>query len=101
MVKKPPYEELAQRIVALEKEVAKHKQLEEALQESEERFRDFAEGASHWLWEMDSELRYTYLSPSYEQYSGVHPESVVGKSRAELYAKVLPKTNRTPPRQCP
>ena len=43
MVKKPPYEELAQRIVALEKKVAKHKQLEEALQESEVRYRGIFE----------------------------------------------------------
>jgi PAS domain S-box-containing protein len=43
MVKKPPYEELAQRIVALEKEIAKHKKLEEALQESEARYRGIFE----------------------------------------------------------
>jgi PAS domain-containing protein len=43
MIKKPPYEELAQRIVTLEKEVAKQKQLEEALQESEVRYRGIFE----------------------------------------------------------
>ena len=43
MIEKPPYEELAQRIEALEKEVAEHKQLEEALQESEARYRGIFE----------------------------------------------------------
>ena len=43
MSEKPSYEVLAQRIVALEKEVAKHKQLEVALQESEVRYRGIFE----------------------------------------------------------
>ena len=66
---------------------------EEALRQSEERFRDFAEGASHWLWEMDSDLRYTYLSSSFEEYWGVQPAGVVGKTRAELFAETLPTLN--------
>jgi PAS domain S-box-containing protein len=86
-------EELLKSERDLRAELALRKESEQALRESEERFSDFAKGASHWFWEMDSELRYTYLSPSYEQYSGVHPESVVGKTRAELYAKVLPNIN--------
>jgi PAS domain-containing protein len=39
MSKKPTYEELEQRANKLEQEAVKHKQAEEALRESEERYR--------------------------------------------------------------
>ena len=42
---KPTYEELEQRVNALEKEAAKRKKAEEALRESEERFRDLYDEA--------------------------------------------------------
>ena len=39
MPEKPNYEELEQRIKELEKEAVQHKQMKEALRESEQRFR--------------------------------------------------------------
>jgi PAS domain S-box-containing protein len=48
---------------------------------------------SDWLWEMDANFRYTYLSSSYELFSGVNPKDVIGQSRSELYERVLPKLN--------
>lgn len=72
-------------------DITERKQAEEELRRSEERFQDFAESGSDWLWEMDADLRYTYLSSGYEQHSGVSPEDVVGRTRAELYAVALPK----------
>lgn len=65
----------------------------EELRDSEERFRDFAEGGSDWFWEMDCDLRFTYLSGSYEIFSGVNSKDVIGRSRPELYARVLPQLN--------
>ncbi len=76
---------------ALVQDITERKRAEEALRESEARFRDFAEGANDWAWEMDSDLRYIYLSPSYERYSGVPAESIIGHTRPELYAQVLPE----------
>ena len=61
-----------------------------ALRKSEERFQDFVEIGSDWLWEMDADLRYSYFSSSYESHSGVSIESAVGRTRAELYADTLP-----------
>ena len=45
MTKKPTYEELKQRVGELEKEYLERKQIEEALQESEEKFRDLFNNA--------------------------------------------------------
>jgi len=61
------------------------------LRKNEERFQDFVEIGSDWLWEMDADFRYSYFSVSYETHSGVPTESAVGRTRAELYADVLPR----------
>src|SRR5258708_1943050 len=56
----------------------------EALRESEARFRDFAEVAADWAWEMDKDLRFTYVSERYFGLYGIAPASVLGKPREDL-----------------
>ncbi len=52
--------------------------------EDEARFRDFAEVASDWLWEMDADLRFTYLSDRVVDVTGVSVEFHIGKTREDL-----------------
>lgn len=59
-----------------------------ALKESEQRFRSFAEIASDWLWEMDSEFRFTYFSPRAGEVLGINVEHAIGKSRYDLSAEL-------------
>lgn len=49
------------------------------LRESEKRFRQVAESANEWIWEVDTEGLYTYSSPVIETLLGYVPEEVVGK----------------------
>jgi len=56
-----------------------------ALLESEERFRQFAEIASDWFWEMDTELRYTFVSETYSKIAGKDQKAVLGRTRREMY----------------
>jgi PAS domain S-box-containing protein len=58
---------------------------ETALRESLERFRDFAESSSDWLWEMDADLRFTYMSPNVERIVGVPAEWYYGKTHEERF----------------
>lgn len=60
------------------------KRAEEALRQSERRFRDFAASASDWLWETDAEHRFVWLSPNVEARVQVPPEWHYGKTRLEL-----------------
>jgi PAS domain S-box-containing protein len=52
-------------------------------QSSEDRFRDFAESTSDWLWEMGPELRFTYVSPHAEAHGGGSATDEIGKTRRE------------------
>lgn len=60
---------------------------ENLLAASETRFRDVAESASDWIWEMDADLRFTYVSPRFYEIFQVSPDSVIGKTRAEWAAE--------------
>ena len=54
------------------------------LRASEERFRDIAESSSDWFWEMDEDLKFSYLTDSYLRITGIDPASIMGKTRLAL-----------------
>ena len=60
-------------------DVTARKQAEEGLRKSDERFRQVAESAGEWIWEVDAEGLYTYASPVVEKVLGYRPEEIVGK----------------------
>ena len=51
-----------------------------ALATSEARFRDVAEAASDWIWEVDAELRLTYLSARFQTVTGHAENDWLGRS---------------------
>jgi PAS domain S-box-containing protein len=55
-----------------------------AISASEDRFRDFAEIASDWFWETDSNLRWTYFSERFQEVTGIAPADLIGKTRREV-----------------
>ena len=64
----------------LEREVARRQQVEEALRQSEQRFRSLVETSSDWIWEVDGRGVYTYASPKVEDLLGYTADEVVGKT---------------------
>jgi PAS domain S-box-containing protein len=63
----------------------KIRRAEEAMDESEERFRDFAENAADWFWETDADLRFSYITGKFEEVLGMKLEEIIGKDPSELY----------------
>ena len=91
MIKKPTYEELEQRIKELEikslreqAEIALResdlKLKENAMRESEERYRTLTERTSDWIWEVDRNGIYTYASPKVKDLLGYDTDEVIGKT---------------------
>ena len=60
--------------------------LEETLLHTADRFRDLAESASDWFWEMDADLRFSFLSERFSELNSMPRQSVIGKTREELGA---------------
>jgi two-component system cell cycle sensor histidine kinase PleC len=58
---------------------------EERLRASEARQRDYAETASDWYWEADSDYRFTYVSSRVRLF-GMDEEARIGKTRMEIAA---------------
>ncbi len=57
---------------------------EKALRESEKRFRDIADNASEWIWEVDAQGKYIYASSAVEKLLGYQPEEVLNKHFYDL-----------------
>ena len=66
-------------VLRLIRDVTERKQAEKALRENEERFRQVAENAQEWIWEVDTHGLYTYASPVVEKILGYKPEELVGE----------------------
>ena len=56
---------------------------------SERRFKNFAEAASDSLWEMDADLRFSYMSDSFEVKYGWPAKASIGRRKEDVYAETI------------
>jgi PAS domain S-box-containing protein len=61
-------------------DITERKRAEEALRESEQRFKNLVETTSDWVWEVNGQGCYTYVSPKIKELLGYEPEEVIGKT---------------------
>ncbi|MBN1487539.1 MAG: PAS domain S-box protein, partial [Anaerolineae bacterium] len=55
-----------------------------AIQQSQQRFQDLVETLSDWIWEVDTNGAYTYVSPKVTEILGYLPDELLGKTPFDL-----------------
>lgn len=71
-------------ILGTYEDITKRRKVEEALRESEEKFRALVETTSDFIWEVDAGSNYTYVSPQVRDLLGYEPEEVIGRKPFEF-----------------
>ena len=72
-------DELPYAVVVSITDITRRKEAENALTRSELRFRSLVEAIPDWIWETDTDGRYTYASPRLKELLGYEPAEVLGK----------------------
>ncbi|MCP6760203.1 MAG: PAS domain S-box protein [Fischerella sp. CENA71] len=65
-------------------DINERKRVEEALRQSEEKFRNLVEQTSDWVWEIDTNGIFTYVSPKASEIIGYEIAEILGKSTFDL-----------------
>jgi PAS domain S-box-containing protein len=66
-------------VLGIARDITARRQTEKELRSSVERFRQVAECAGEFIWEVDADGLYTYANPVIERVLGYKPQDIVGK----------------------
>jgi PAS domain S-box-containing protein len=85
-VKSPRFDENGKvtGLMGISHDITNRKKREEQLRESQKKYLDLIETTGDFIWEMDSQGRYTYCSPQMERLWGINPASMLGKTPFNL-----------------
>jgi diguanylate cyclase (GGDEF)-like protein/PAS domain S-box-containing protein len=60
------------------------KQAKDSLRQSQQRFQGLVETLYDWVWEVDTQEHYTYVSPQVKNILGYEPQEILGKTPFDL-----------------
>jgi two-component system sensor histidine kinase/response regulator len=67
-------------VFAIFRDITTRKAAEATLRESEQRFRDIVRATGDWVWEVNAEGQFTYVSDGVQNLLGYSPAEVIGKT---------------------
>ncbi|EME69652.1 putative diguanylate cyclase/phosphodiesterase (GGDEF and EAL domains) [Paramagnetospirillum caucaseum] len=67
-------------LVGVIADITEQRKAQTALQESEQRFRDFAFASADWIWEVDKIGTFTFVAGNVEAVLGYTPEEMIGRT---------------------
>jgi PAS domain S-box-containing protein len=73
--------------IVLVQDITDRKRAEKEHSMGAQRLEDITESASDWFWEMDADLRFTYISDRYEEVAGLSSDHFFGKRMDETYPR--------------
>ena len=73
-----------QHVIVICRDITERKRAEETLKQSEQRFREMSEAAGAYLWEIDVNMVYTYISNLSVKAKGYTPEDLLGHTPIEF-----------------
>ncbi|MDX6575193.1 MAG: hypothetical protein QOE96_1146, partial [Blastocatellia bacterium] len=71
-------------VQGIARDISARKGAEEALKDSEEKFRSIVETTNEWIWAIDLEGNHTYTNPAIEQILGYQAEEILGANVLEF-----------------
>jgi PAS domain S-box-containing protein len=71
-------------LIGLSRQLVRQESLTGALRQSEQRFRDFAEASSDWIWEMGPDMKFTYVSQRFYELTGTPVAELLGQPRSAV-----------------
>ncbi len=80
------------RVIGTHSDITERKKAEEQLRRSEERIRNMSDAAGAYLWEIDVNMVYAYVSSQSLQVKGYPPEALLGHTPMEF----MPEADITP-----
>jgi PAS domain S-box-containing protein len=67
-------------LASIDQDISKEKNIIEALDTNEKKFRDFVEATEEWFWEIDTDLNLSYSNPIIIKILGYSAEELMGKN---------------------